>query len=98
MPITHSSFILHPSSTITHLCAHLFSTLTYNSLHDTEILTSLTLKKKKSQSHVQLFCDPTDCSPLGSSVHGISQARTLDWVAISFSRGFSRPRDQILYC
>ena len=31
------------------------------------------------------FCDPMDCSPPGSSVHGILQAITLDWVAISFS-------------
>ena len=35
--------------------------------------------------------DPKDCSPLGSSVHGTLQARVL-WVAISFSRGSSRPR------
>ena len=35
-----------------------------------------------------------DCSPPGSSVHGILQARILEWVAISFSRGSSRPRDQ----
>ena len=34
-----------------------------------------------------------DCSPPGSSVHGILQARILDWVAISFSRGFSWSRD-----
>ena len=33
-----------------------------------------------------------DCSPPGSSVHRISQARILEWVAISFSRGFSQPR------
>ena len=33
------------------------------------------------------FCDPMDCSPPGSFVHGISQARILDWVAISFSGG-----------
>ena len=38
--------------------------------------------------------DPMDCSPPGSSVHGIFQARILEWVAISFSRGFSSPRDQ----
>ena len=37
---------------------------------------------------------PMDCSPPGSSVHGISQVRILEWVAISFSRGSSRPRDQ----
>ena len=33
-----------------------------------------------------------DCSPPGSSVHGIFQARMLEWVAISFSRGSSQPR------
>ena len=36
---------------------------------------------------------PMDCSPSGSSVHGIFQARLLEWVAISFSRGSSWPRD-----
>ena len=40
------------------------------------------------------LCDPTDCSPPGSSVHGILQARTLEWVSIPFSRGSSWPRDQ----
>ena len=34
-------------------------------------------------------CDPMDCSPPGSSVHGILQARTLEWVVIPFSRGSS---------
>ena len=38
---------------------------------------------------------PVDCSPPSSSVHGISQARILEWAAISF-RGSSRPRDQML--
>ena len=32
------------------------------------------------------FCDPVDCSPPGTSVHGILQARTLEWAAIPFSR------------
>ena len=45
-------------------------------------------------SHVQLFCDPKDYSLPGSSVHGISQARILEWVAISFSRESSPPRNQ----
>ena len=36
-------------------------------------------------SRVQLFCNPLDCSPPGSSVHEIFQARILEWVAISFS-------------
>ena len=39
-------------------------------------------------------CDPMECSPAASSVHGISQARILEWVAISFSRGSSQPRDR----
>ena len=39
------------------------------------------------------LCDPMDCSQAGSSVHGIFQARILEWVAISFSRGSSWPRD-----
>ena len=39
--------------------------------------------------------DPMDCSPPGSSVHGISQTRIVQWVAISSSRGSSRPRDWI---
>ena len=39
------------------------------------------------------LCDPMDCSPPGSSVHGILQARMLEWVAIPFSRVSSRPRD-----
>ena len=41
------------------------------------------------------LCNPVDCSPPGSSVHGILQARILEWVAISFSRGSSQPRDWI---
>ena len=53
------------------------------------------------------LCNPMDCSPPGSSVHGIFQARVLEWVAISFSRGSSRPQGlnldllhcgQMLYC
>ena len=40
------------------------------------------------------LCDLVDCSPPGSSVHGITQASVLEWVAISFSRESSVPRDQ----
>ena len=39
------------------------------------------------------LCNPMDSNPTGSSVHGISQARRLECVAISFSKGSSRPRD-----
>ena len=40
------------------------------------------------------LCDPMDCSPPGSSVHGILQARILEWVASPFSRGSSWPKDR----
>ena len=40
------------------------------------------------------LCNPMDCSPSGSSVHGIFQARILEWVAISSARGSPGPRDQ----
>ena len=41
------------------------------------------------------LCDPMDCSPPGSSVHGILQARILEWVAMPSSRGYSPARDRI---
>ena len=41
------------------------------------------------------LCDPMDCNPSGSSVHGISQTGILGWVVISFSRESAQPRDQI---
>ena len=40
------------------------------------------------------LCDPMDCNPPGSSVHGISQAKVLEWVAISYSKRSSWPRGQ----
>ena len=52
------------------------------------------LRRSQSLSCVRL-CDPMDCSLPGSSVHGILQARILEWVAFPFSRGPSPPRDQI---
>ena len=55
--------------------------------------------KGKSESEVAQLCptvsDPMDCSPPGSSVHGILQARVLEWGAIAFSAGIGR---QVLYC
>ena len=50
------------------------------------------LKLNVAQSCPTL-CNPMDCSLPGFSVHGILQARTLEWVAVYFSRGFSKPRD-----
>ena len=53
-----------------------------------EVNLSSSLKTSAAAKSIQLcptLCDPTDGSPLGSSVPGILQARTLEWVAISFS-------------
>ena len=50
-------------------------------------------KRKKVAQSCPTLCNPMDCSLPGSSVHGIFQARILEWVAISFSRGSSQTRD-----
>ena len=57
----------------------------------------LVAKSCPTLGHVQLS-DSMDCGLPGSSVHGILQARILEWVAISFSRGSLRPRDQNCVC
>ena len=55
----------------------------------------ISLKMKMLAAQLCLtLCNPMDCSPLGPSVHGILQARILEWVAMPFYRGSSRPRDQ----
>ena len=51
------------------------------------------VKMKVAQSRPTL-CDPMDCSPAGSSIRGILQARILEWVAVPFSRGSSQPGDR----
>ena len=48
--------------------------------------------KLVAQSYLTI-CDPMDCSPPGSFVHGILQATILEWITIPFSRGSSQPRD-----
>ena len=60
-------------------------------------LQSFPASKEKKESEVAqsclILCNPMDCSPPGFSIHGIFQARVLEWVAISFSRGSSQPRN-----
>ena len=56
------------------------------------LLISLICVHAKSLQLCPTLCDPMDCSPQGSSVHGIVQARILEWVAISSSRRSSPPR------
>ena len=48
----------------------------------------------KSLQSCPTLCNPMDCSPPGSCIHGILQARILEWVAIPFSRGSPWPREQ----
>ena len=54
----------------------------------------LPLVYAKSLQLCPTLCDPMDCSLPGFSVHGILQARILEWVAISLSMGSSGPKDQ----
>ena len=72
------------------LSSHSFPLL----LHLTNIFSQL-YACSVAQSCLTL-CNPMDCSPPGSSVHGILPARILEWVAISFSRGSFWPRDWTL--
>ena len=58
----------------------------------TQVISACALCAKSLESCPTLF-NPTDCSPPGSSVHGILQARILEGVPMPFSRGSSRPRD-----
>ena len=64
-----------------------------NHAADVALVAGICLKVLVAQWYLTL-CDPMDYSPPGSSVHGIVQARIVEWVAISYSRGPSWPRDQ----
>ena len=64
------------------------------SLLETENLLLVAGVRAKSLQSCPTLCDPMDCSPPGFSVRGILQARILEWVAMSSSRGSSRPRDR----
>ena len=55
-----------------------------------KIYSSIACNRKSNES---TLCNPMDCSPPGSSLHGILQARILEWISNSFSRGSSQPRD-----
>ena len=57
-------------------------------------LVCLKVKESEITQSCPTLCDPMDCSLPGSFVHGILQARILEWVAISFSRGSSLLRDR----
>ena len=70
----------------------------FHTLHIRPLLLTEKVKVKEGEGEVAqscpTLCDPVDCNLRGFSVHGILQARILEWIAISFSRGSFQPRDQ----
>ena len=87
--------LLHLRLTSTHLGNYYFTTLQIRKQRCREMGGDVPLQLGSSSflfqllSCVQLFCDPTDCSLPGSSDHGISKVRIVEWVAIPFSRASS---------
>ena len=75
---------------------HVIDCLPISYRPETIFVNKILLQHYAMLSHTVLSdsCKPMDCSPPGSSVHGIFQARILEWVAISFSRESSWPKDQ----
>ena len=74
-----------------------FSSIIYlkqKSNTNSQTLKNIILYYRFVLSCIRVFCDPTDCNSPGSSVCGILQARILESVAISSSRGSSQPKDQ----
>ena len=97
---------LHRFDDNDHFCFSLFSTKQYCPSSQTHMhVNSICMNRAKIMyfvhscmlSCVQLFVTLwMDCNLPGSSVHGILQVRMLEWISISFSRGFSQSRDQTL--
>ena len=72
----------------------MYNWITFLYRRNQHIISKMCVCVWKSLSHVQLFATPgTVYSLPGSSVHGILQARILEWVAVPFSRVSSQPRD-----
>ena len=96
MPLTYSFGINH----LTDILLFLSLVLLYNCMNHSKNSEGLVDKKKSVHVLVTqscpILCNPMDCSPPGSTVQGIFQARILEWIAIPFSRGYSQPRDQTL--
>ena len=90
-----SSNSLYSSSCCRHVCAWVILSgfLEEPWVHGLSSRSIASVYMLSLQSSLTLF-DPMDCSPPGSSVHGILQARILEWVAMPSSRGSSQPRNQ----
>ena len=84
---------IRPASPKSPASAGSFFTTGRNIMRNTYIVLIFYYVGSIDQSCLTLY-DPMDCNPPGSSAHGIFQARILEWVATSCSRGSSRPRDQ----
>ena len=84
--------MLHFFGWIKPICVDVYLAVLYSSPKDSLFLL-YTCSVLVTQSCLT-FCDPMDCSPPGSSVHGILQARILEWVSVHFSRGSSWTRDR----
>ena len=76
-----------------HFCNPLFPYQVYSALSVSYLLSSESGNCCLVAKSCLTLCHPMDCSPPGYSIHGISQARILERVAISFSKGSSWPRD-----
>ena len=71
------------------------NSVNFSTLRNFSVVSSVCVCVFVCVSHsVATLCNPINCSPLGSSVHGILQARVLEWVAMPFSRGSSQPKDR----
>jgi len=108
-PSNSTSEHLSKEDEITVLGRCLYSDVHWSTIHNNEGIKQpkcplMSNGKQRAYTHVHAkslqlcpaLCDPMDCSPPGSSVHGTLQAGILEWVAISFSRGSSHSRDQTL--
>ena len=77
------------------MCLKIYKDIWWNIIYDSDSLNVISVCVCVLVAQLcPTLCNPMDCSLPGSSIHGISQARILQWVAISFSRGSSQPRDQ----
>ena len=92
LSLLQGNFLTQESNQDILYCRQILHQLSYReALYDVSAAAAAAAKSLQSCS---TLCDPMDCSPPGSSTHGLFQARILEWVAISFSRGSSQPRDQ----
>ena len=91
---THFSILANSTDCIVYVVLKSWTRLSNFHFHFHIYICVCVCVRAKSLHSYPPLCDPMDCSLSGLSVHGILQARLLEGVAISFSRGFSRPRER----